>query len=193
MSLKFDEDNNIIGFAANGNFAHDYSGDAANFYVLSDNDYHFDLTLDITEYLTAPSAFEIEFADSAWEASNRKAFAVVYGTLGDEVSVYLETGGKDVAIAVSANTSFMTYDAATHTFKFDMNAVYAAYQEQITAGAFDGFSGVASVDGEDAPVTVAVQILPETPDGLLEMLGELLNKISSAPSEGGNITEQPVQ
>lgn len=190
VSLKFDGNDDIIGITANGNFAHNYKGDATGFTVLSDNNYKFDLKLDIDEYLTVPPAFELDFADDAALASKVTVTALVHGALDGDVKVYLETGGKNVTVAVSPDVTFMTYDAATHTFKFDIQAVKTAYADQIQAGTFESFGGVALADGGNKTIVVAVKIMPETPQGLLKVLGEMSNKIPNAP-ESGEVTVQP--
>ena len=189
VSVKFDGNNDIVGIAASGNFAHDYKGDATGFTVLSDNNYKFDFALDIAEYLTAPPAFEIDFSTTAWDNGNKIVTAVIYGELDKDVEIYLETGGKEVAITVPSEVQIMTYDSATHVFKFDIQAVKTMYADQIQAGTFDGFSAVAVIAGEETQLAVAVQIMPETPQELIKMLGGLLDRIPSAPEQGGNIPD----
>ncbi len=189
VSVKFDGNNDIVGVAVSGNFAHDYKGDATGFTVLSDNNYKFDFALDIAEYLTAPPAFEIDFSTTAWDNGNKIVTAVIYGELDKDVEIYLETGGKEVAITVPSEVQIMTYDSATHVFKFDIQAVKTMYADQIQAGTFDGFSAVAVIAGEETQLAVAVQIMPETPQELIKMLGGLLDRIPSAPEQGGNIPD----
>lgn len=190
VSVKFDGNNDIVGVAASGNFAHDYKGDATGFTVLSDNNYKFDFALDIAEYLTAPPAFDIKFANDAWNSRSDVVTAVVYGEYDRTVEVYLETGGKDVNIITSTDTPLINYDAATHTFKFDISIAEQIYATDIMAGTFDGwYRAVAQVEGENAPVVVAVRVMPETPQGLIKMLGGLLDRIPPAPAQGGNIPD----
>ncbi len=188
VSVKFDGNNDIVGVAASGNFAHDYQGDATGYYVLSDNNYKFDVKLDISEYLTAPSAFDMTFAENAGAANITSVISLVYGNYGNEVSVYFETGGKEIVPTISAETPYMSYDAQTTSFKFDMRAVKEAYAEEIQSGTFDGFDGIATF-GENQTVMIFVNIMPETPEGLLKMLGGLLDRIPSAPAQGGNIPD----
>ncbi len=188
VSVKFDGNNDIVGVAASGNFAHDYQGDATGYYVLSDNNYKFDVKLDISEYLTAPSAFDMTFAENAGAANITSVISLVYGNYGNEVSVYFETGGKEIVPTISAETPYMSYDAQTTSFKFDMRAVKEAYAEEIQSGTFDGFNGIATF-GENQTVMIFVNIMPETPEGLLKMLGGLLDRIPSAPEQGGDITD----
>lgn len=188
VSVKFDGNNDIVGVAASGNFAHDYQGDATGYYVLSDNNYKFDVKLDISEYLTAPSTFDMTFAENAGAANITSVISLVYGNYGDEVSVYFETGGKEIVPTISAETPYMSYDAQTTSFKFDMRAVKEAYAEEIQSGMFDGFDGIATF-GENQTVMIFVNIMPETPQGLIKMLGGLLDRIPSAPEQGGNIPD----
>lgn len=188
VSVKFDGNNDIVGVAASGNFAHDYQGDATGYYVLSDNNYKFDVKLDISEYLTAPSTFDMTFAENAGAANITSVISLVYGNYGNEVSVYFETGGKEIVPTISAETPYMSYDAQTTSFKFDMRAVKEAYSEEIQSGTFDGFDGIATF-GENQTVMIFVNIMPETPEGLLKMLGGLLDRIPSAPAQGGNIPD----
>lgn len=188
VSVKFDGNNDIVGIAASGNFAHDYQGDATGYYVLSDNNYKFDVKLDISEYLTAPSTFDMTFAENAGAANITSVISLVYGNYGNEVSVYFETGGKEIVPTISAETPYMSYDAQTTSFKFDMRAVKEAYAEEIQSGTFDGFDGIATF-GENQTVMIFVNIMPETPEGLLKMLGGLLDRIPSAPEQGGDITD----
>ena len=157
--------------------------------MLSDNNYKFDFALDIAEYLTAPPAFEIDFSTTAWDNGNKIVTAVIYGELDKDVEIYLETGGKEVAITVPSEVQIMTYDSATHVFKFDIQAVKTMYADQIQAGTFDGFSAVAVIAGEETQLAVAVQIMPETPQELIKMLGGLLDRIPYAPEQGGNIPD----
>lgn len=188
VSVKFDGNNDIVGIAASGNFAHDYQGDATGFTVLSDNNYKFDVKLDISEYLTAPSTFDMTFAENAGAANTTSVISLVYGNYGNEVSVYFETGGKEIVPTISAETPYMSYDAQTASFKFDMRAVKEAYTEEIQSGTFDGFDGIATF-GENQTVMIFVNIMPETPQGLIKMLGGLLDRIPSAPEQGGNIPD----
>lgn len=188
VSVKFDGNNDIVGVAASGNFAHDYQGDATGYYVLSDNNYKFDVKLDISEYLTAPSAFDMTFAENAGSANITSVISLVYGNYGNEVSVYFETGGKEIVPTISAETPYMSYDAQTTSFKFDMRAVKEAYAEEIQSGTFDGFDGIATF-GENQTVMIFVNIMPETPQGLIKVLGGLLDRIPSVPEQGGDITD----
>ncbi len=188
VSVKFDDKYNITGIAASGNFAHDYQGDATGYYVLSDNNYKFDVKLDISEYLTAPSTFDMTFAENAGAANITSVISLVYGNYGNEVSVYFETGGKEIVPTISAETPYMSYDAQTTSFKFDMRAVKEAYSEEIQSGTFDGFDGIATF-GENQTVMIFVNIMPETPQGLIKMLGGLLDRIPSVPEQGGDITD----
>ncbi len=188
VSVKFDGNNDIVGVAASGNFAHDYKGDATGYYVLSDNNYKFDVKLDISEYLTAPSTFDMTFAENAGAANITSVISLVYGNYGNEVSVYFETGGKEIVPTISAETPYMSYDAQTTSFKFDMRAVKEVYAEEIQSGTFDGFDGIATF-GENQTVMILVNIMPETPEGLLKMLSGLLDRIPSAPEQGGNIPD----
>ena len=69
-----------------------------------------------------------------------------------------------------------------------MRAVKEVYAEEIQSGTFDGFDGIATF-GENQTVMILVNIMPETPEGLLKMLSGLLDRIPSAPEQGGNIPD----
>lgn len=62
--LSFDDNDDISSITVKGDIKHSYKGNEATSEVLKDNNYSLYAKLDITEYLTEPTAFEYDFASA---------------------------------------------------------------------------------------------------------------------------------
>ncbi|MCH5165893.1 MAG: hypothetical protein J1G01_05780 [Clostridiales bacterium] len=155
ITVKFDDSGNIAGVSGAAYVRHDYDSTNAGSLILSDNKYSFEFELNITEYLTSPEQFDIQYSSVTRTPS--RICALSYGDI-DDVSVYLETCGKNVEVVTGEG---LTYDSASHTL-----TVSKAYLT--AAAASEDFNGFVicpiTVDGEDVNIVVAVM-----PDDIEEL------------------------
>ena len=147
VTVKFDNGGNIVGVSGNAYMRHDYESTNAASLLLSDNKYSFEFDLNITEYITSPEQFDIRY--SSLTRTPSRICALVCGDI-DDVSVYLETCGKNVEVVTGEG---LTYDGASH--KLTVSKAYLT-----AAASSEDFNGFVvcpiTVDGEEVNIVVAV-------------------------------------
>lgn len=157
--LSFDDNDDISSITIKGDIKHSYKGNEATSELLKDNNYSLNAKLDITEYLTEPTAFEYDIP------SNTIIYRQIQGDTSDtkffqgERTVNFRMNGDNTVI--TSLSPFMTYDNENHCFVFDMGIVEQYYLYLFAQGnELHKIIGYAQIEGSDNTITVVLNIVP---------------------------------
>lgn len=139
VTIKLDDDKNIVSATVEGLISHDYTGEADKG-IFADNDYRAKAELVIDEYKTSVEAFDIKF-NPAYSYKMHVA-KYVYTVTDNDVSVYYETAGKEVKVTsfvlkteTPAGVVTEIKNVADGAFKFDKQTSSFVFSAQLVKSA----------------------------------------------------------
>lgn len=205
LSVVFDADYRITKIAGKADFAHTYKGTGMTTGLFSDNAYHADFELSITEYTATATAWTLETDPE----SDRMEYLMVITDGSADFTAYYELFGKEVEIKVAGVTAncgdtISVLDATGVTFDAEKSAFViskATFDAAKKKTGFTGEMGIGAVvtpkDGEKYTMHVSIMGVTEDRLGFLQQLasdliGDLIERVPNEPDHNigsGEVTE----
>lgn len=184
LTVVFDDSYRITKLAGKADFAHTYNGTEITTGLFSDNAYHADFELKVSDYTATAEAWTLECASESDDIEN----VMVITDGSEDCNVYCEFFGKDVTVSNLVGV-YMCEDrngvlATTIKFDADKSSIVipkAAFDEAKKKSGFTGNMGISAKvtvteDGESYNYMLTVAVMGVTDDHM-GYLQELVSQI----------------